>query len=38
MVDVTLKEGIEKTMVARIPEITAVRDATDHTVTENAYY
>lgn len=38
MVDVTLKEGIEKTMVARIPEINGVRDVTDHTVTENAYY
>jgi Fe/S biogenesis protein NfuA len=38
MVDVTLKEGIEKTMVERIPEITAVRDVTDHTVKENAYY
>ncbi|MBL4834214.1 MAG: Fe-S biogenesis protein NfuA [Pseudomonas sp.] len=38
MVDVTLKEGIEKTMVARIPEITAVRDVTDHTVKENAFY
>jgi Fe/S biogenesis protein NfuA len=30
MVDVTLKEGIEKTLKARIPEVTAVRDATDH--------
>lgn len=30
MVDVTLKQGIEKTMRERIPEITAVRDATDH--------
>lgn len=30
MVDVTLKQGIEKTLMARIPEITAVRDATDH--------
>jgi len=38
MVDVTLKEGIEKTLVARIPEINAVRDVTDHTVKENAYY
>ena len=38
MVDVTLKEGIEKTMIARIPEINGVRDATDHSVTENAYY
>ncbi len=38
MVDVTLKEGIEKTLVARIPELTGVRDSTDHSVTENAYY
>ncbi|HMB57742.1 MAG TPA: NfuA family Fe-S biogenesis protein [Arenimonas sp.] len=30
MADVTLKQGIEKTLMARIPEITAVRDATDH--------
>jgi Fe/S biogenesis protein NfuA len=30
MVDVTLKNGIEKTMRERIPEITAIRDATDH--------
>ncbi|GGE38597.1 Fe/S biogenesis protein NfuA [Halopseudomonas oceani] len=37
MVDVTLKEGIEKTLVARIPEINGVRDVTDHSVTENAY-
>jgi Fe/S biogenesis protein NfuA len=30
MVDVTLKEGIEKTLKERVPEVTAVRDATDH--------
>ena len=30
MVDVTLKHGIEKTLRERIPEITAIRDATDH--------
>jgi Fe/S biogenesis protein NfuA len=30
MVDVTLKNGIEKTLRERIPEVTAVRDATDH--------
>jgi Fe/S biogenesis protein NfuA len=30
MADVTLKQGIEKTLMARIPELTAVRDATDH--------
>lgn len=38
MVDVTLKEGVEKTLVARIPEITGVRDVTDHSVKEHAYY
>jgi Fe/S biogenesis protein NfuA len=30
MVDVTLKNGIEKTLRERIPEVSAVRDATDH--------
>ena len=30
MADVTLKQGIEKTMMAKIPGISAVRDATDH--------
>ncbi|MBP7370971.1 MAG: NfuA family Fe-S biogenesis protein [Arenimonas sp.] len=30
MVDITLKQGVEKTMMAKIPQITAVRDATDH--------
>ncbi len=37
MADVTLKQGIEKTLMARIPEITAVRDATDHTTGEAPY-
>jgi Fe/S biogenesis protein NfuA len=35
--DVTLKQGIETTLRARIPEITAVRDATDHSTGENPY-
>ncbi len=30
MADVTLKQGIEKTLVSKVPGITAVRDATDH--------
>ncbi|WP_297799668.1 NfuA family Fe-S biogenesis protein [Arenimonas sp. GDDSR-1] len=30
MADVTLKQGIEKTLMAKIPAISAVRDATDH--------
>ena len=37
MADVTLKQGIEKTLRARIPEITAVRDATDHATGEAPY-
>lgn len=36
--DVTLKEGIEKTLLARIPELKGVRDVTDHTNRDNAYY
>ena len=38
MVDVTLKEGVEKTLLERVPELKRVADATDHTVTENAFY
>jgi Fe/S biogenesis protein NfuA len=30
MVDVTLRNGIEKTLRERVPEVGAVRDATDH--------
>ncbi len=30
MVDITLKQGVEKTMMEKIPQISAVRDATDH--------
>ena len=37
-VDMTLKDGVEKTLVERIPELKGVRDVTDHTVTENAYF
>ena len=36
--DYTLQEGIEKTLMARIPEVKGVRDVTDHSITENAYY
>jgi Fe/S biogenesis protein NfuA len=38
MVDVTLKQGVEKTLRERIPEITTVRDATDHTDGKKPYY
>lgn len=37
-VDMTLKSGVERTLKERLPELTAVRDKTDHSVTENAYY
>lgn len=38
MVDVTLKDGVEKTLLTQIPQLTEVRDVTDHSVKENAYY
>ena len=37
-VDMTLKDGVETTLMERLPEIKGVRDVTDHTVTDNAYY
>ena len=38
MVDVTLKEGVERTLVERVPELAGVRDTTDHTDRSHAYY
>lgn len=37
MADVTLKQGIETTLKARLPEVTAVRDATDHSTGSAPY-
>lgn len=37
MVDVTLKQGIEKTLMAKVPGVTAVRDATDHDTGQAPY-
>ncbi|SDW63989.1 Fe-S biogenesis protein NfuA [Marinobacter mobilis] len=37
-VSLTLKQGVETTLIERVPEITGVRDVTDHSVKENAYY
>ncbi|MGE6605344.1 Fe-S biogenesis protein NfuA [Halomonas sp. NPDC076908] len=37
-VDLTLKDGVEKTLMERIPELAGIRDVTDHTDTTNAYY
>lgn len=36
-VDVTLKEGVEKTLMEKIPGLKGVRDMTDHTDTSKAY-
>ncbi|BBP82332.1 Fe-S biogenesis protein NfuA [Pseudomonas sp. No.21] len=37
-VDLTLKDGVERTLLERIPELKGVRDVTDHSNRENAYY
>jgi Fe/S biogenesis protein NfuA len=37
-VDMTLKDGVEKTLLEKIPELKGVRDMTDHTDTSKAYY
>ena len=38
MVDVTLKAGVEKALLEQVPQLKEVRDVTDHSVKENAYY
>ncbi len=38
MADVTLKQGIEASILRQMPEIQAVRDATDHAGGTNPYY
>jgi Fe/S biogenesis protein NfuA len=37
MVDVTLKEGVEKTLMEKVPGLAGVRDVTDHTDKSDAY-
>jgi len=37
MVDMTLKNGVEKTLMDQIPELTGVRDVTDHSDRSQAY-
>jgi len=37
MADVTLKQGIETTLMSKVPGVTAVRDATDHDTGEAPY-
>lgn len=38
MADVTLKSGIEKTLLQQCPDLKAVKDVTDHALGENPYY
>jgi Fe/S biogenesis protein NfuA len=38
MVEATLKDGVEKSLMEQIPELTAVRDTTDHTDRSQAYF
>ncbi|MFL0809418.1 MAG: Fe-S biogenesis protein NfuA [Agarilytica sp.] len=37
-VDMTLKQGVEKTLTEKLPEIKGVRDTTDHSDRSQAYY
>ncbi len=37
-VDLTLKEGVEKTLMEKVPDVKGVRDMTDHTDRTNAYF
>jgi Fe/S biogenesis protein NfuA len=37
-VSITLKDGVEKTLVEQIPELAGVRDMTDHSDRSSAYY
>lgn len=38
MADVTLKQGIESTILHHLPDLVAVRDVTDHAGGDNPYY
>ncbi|MEP5763124.1 MAG: Fe-S biogenesis protein NfuA [Halieaceae bacterium] len=38
MVDATLKDGVEKTLLEQLPQLAGVRDMTDHSDRSNAYY
>jgi Fe/S biogenesis protein NfuA len=37
-VDITLKNGVERSLLEQVPDLAGIRDVTDHTVTEHAYY
>ena len=37
-VSMTLKDGVEKTLLEQVPELVGVRDETDHSDRSQAYY
>jgi Fe/S biogenesis protein NfuA len=37
-VDITLKQGVERRLLEQVAGLAAVRDSTDHTVRDHAYY
>lgn len=38
MIDVTLKQGVEKVLLERVAQLKSIKDATDHNDKSNAYY
>ncbi len=38
MLDVTLRDGVQATLMEKLPELKGVRDITDHSDSSNAYY
>lgn len=38
MVEMTMRNGVEKTLMAKVPGITGVRDVTDHSTGKKPYY
>ena len=38
MVESTLKDGVEKSLLEQVPELSAVMDMTDHTDRSHAYF
>lgn len=37
-IDITLKNGVEKTLIEQVPGLAGIRDVTDHSDKANAYY
>ena len=37
-VDVTLKDGVERTLMEKLPQLEGVHDVTDHTDRSHSYY